>query len=79
MAKEFYRDINYKSQKEIVVLLLLLNKNLVTYNLFSQYFDETQRTFQRIITTLRSSFEIYFPQIEIMYDKERKGYRLIQM
>ena len=79
MEKDFYRDISLKSQKEMVVLLWLINRRLVTFSLFSLFFDDTKRTFQRIITTLRSAFEIVNPYTYIVYDKSKKGYCLIQL
>lgn len=79
MEKDFYRDISLKSQKEMVELLWLINRRLVTFSLFSLFFDDTKRTFQRIITTLRSSFEIVNPYTYIVYDKNKKGYSLIQL
>jgi len=79
MNTEYYRNISYKNQKEAVVLLLLIQNKPVTYQLFNTYFDDTKRTFQRIITTLRSSLEIVSPNTYIIYDKQRKGYKLIQI
>ena len=78
MNTVYYRNISYKNQKEAVVLLLIQNKP-VTHQLFNTYFDETKRTFQRIITTLRSALEIVSPNTYIIYDKQRKGYKLIQI
>ena len=63
-----------KNQKEAVVLLLLIQNKPVTYQLFNTYFDDTKRTFQRIITTFRSALEIVSPNTYIIYDKQRKGY-----
>ena len=79
MNTEYYRNISYKNQKEAVVLLLLIQNKPVTYQLFNTYFDDTKRTFQRIITTLRSALEIVSPDTYIIYDKQRKGYKLVQI
>lgn len=79
MNTEYYRNISYKNQKEAVVLLLLIQNKPVTIQLFNTYFDDTKRTFQRIITTLRSALEIVSPNTYIIYDKQRKGYKLIQI
>lgn len=79
MNTEYYRNISYKNQKETVVLLLLIQNKPVTYQLFNTYFDDTKTTFQRIITTLRSALEIVSPNTYIIYDKQRKGYKLIQI
>jgi len=79
MNTEYYRNISYKNQKEAVVLLLLIQNKPVTYQLFNTYFDDTKRTFQRIITSLRESLEIAAPYQQIVYDKERQGYRLIRL
>lgn len=79
MKTEYYRNRSLKDVKQISVYILLTQNKLVTYELFETYFEDTKRTFQRIITSLRESLEIAAPYQQIVYDKERQGYRLIRL
>ena len=79
MKTEYYKNRSLKDVKQISVYILLTQNKLVTYELFETYFEDTKRTFQRIITTLRSALEIVSPNTYIIYDKQRKGYKLIRI
>lgn len=77
MKSEYYKNRSLKDVKQISVYILLTQNKLVTYELFETYFEDTKRTFQRIITSIRESIEIVAPYQQIVYDKDRQGYRLI--
>ena len=79
MKSEYYKNRSLKDVKQISVYILLTQNKLVTYELFETYFEDTKRTFQRIITSIRESIEIVAPYQQIVYDKDRQGYRLITL
>ena len=79
MKSEYYKNRSLKDVKQISVYILLTQNKLVTYELFETYFEDTKRTFQRIITSIRESREIVAPYQQIVYDKDRQGYRLITL
>ena len=79
MKSEYYKNRSLKDVKQISVYILLTQNKLVTYELFETYFEDTKRTFQRIITSIRESIEIVAPYQQIVYDKDRQGYRLISL
>lgn len=79
MKSEYYKNRSLKDVKQISVYILLTQNKLVTYELFETYFEDTKRTFQRIITSIRESIEIVAPYQQIVYDKDRQGYRLIRL
>ena len=51
MKSEYYKNRSLKDVKQISVYILLTQNKLVTYELFETYFEDTKRTFQRIITS----------------------------
>ena len=73
MKTEYYKNRSLKDVKQISVYILLTQNKLVTYELFETYFEDTKRTFQRIITTLRSALEIVSPNTYILQSRHTKS------